>query len=190
MPAERIARSVRELSELAEGFSGQSEEAAAFARRLVETFHQGGRLLLLGSGALGAVSDLVATRFLYRLSLERPLLPAFSLGHDATLASALGRDGQMNQFLARQLKGVAAGGDVVLAFNDGVRDEALLEALAAARQLDCLTALVAPDQEDAGGDPPDFLFRLKAGNPSRIAEGALFFGHLLCELVEGELFGI
>lgn len=190
MPAERVARSIREITQMIEVFPAQGDKLAAFSLRLVEVFNQGGRLLLLGSGALGAIADLVATRFLHRLSLERPSLPAISFSHDPILAAALARDGQSNQYLARQLRAATVGGDIVLAFGDGGRDEAVLEALAAARQLGCMTALVTPPKEDVGGEPPDFLFRLECESPARIAEGSLLFGHLLCELVEGELFGI
>lgn len=190
MPSERIARSIREITQMVETFPPQGDKLAAFSLRLVEVFNQGGRLLLLGSGPLAAVADLVATRFLHRLSIERPSLPAFSFSHDSTLAAALARDGQSSQYLARQLRAATVGGDIVLAFADGGRDEAIHEALAAARQLDCMTALVTPEKEDAGGETPDFLFRLECETPARLAEGALVFGHLLCELVEGELFGI
>lgn len=190
MPSERIARSIREITQMMESFPAQGEELAAFASRLVEAFTQGGRLLLLGSGPLAAVANLVATRFLFRLSLERPPLPALSLCHDATLASALARDGQSPQYLVRQLGTMTSGGDIVLVFAEGGRDEAVQEALAAARQRDCLTAAVIPAREEPGEWMADFLFRLECEAPARLAEGALFFGHLLCELVEGELFGI
>lgn len=190
MPSERIARSIREITQMIEALPSQGEELAAFALRLVEVFTQGRRLLLIGSGPLGAVADLVATRFLHRLSLERPSLPALSLCRDPVLAAALARDGQSAQYLARQLRAATVGGDIVLAFADGGRDEAILEALAAARQLDCTTALVTPGRDESGGENPDFLFRLECETPARLAEGSLLFGHLLCELVEGELFGI
>lgn len=190
MPAERIARSIREISQMIEALPSQREELCAFSLRLVEVFTQGGRLLLFGSGSLGAVADLVATRFLHRLSLERPSLPAVSLCRDSALAAALARDGQSAHYFARQLRAATAGGDIVLAFGDGGRDEAVREALAAARQLDCTTALVTPGREETGGDSPDFHFSLECETPARLAEGALVFGHLLCELVEGELFGI
>ncbi len=190
MSSERIARSVRELAATAESLNLQSDQLLRFAQRLVETFNHGGRLLLVAGGPLAAVADLTAARFLHRLSMERPLLPALSLCHDGVLAASLARDGQTGQFFARQVRAVASGGDIVLALCDGQRDEGVREALAAARQLDCPTACLAPRSQPEPDEPPDFAFHLDAESPARIAEGALLFGHLLCELVEAELFGI
>lgn len=164
-------------------------ELERFAGQVVAKFHQGHRLFLLGSGSLGALAAVVANTFLYRLSLDRPSLPAMALCHDAVLATSLANGGAVRQYFSRQLR-AAANGDVVLAFAEGHHDEALAEGLAAARQLGCLTAVLASEAGDWFGETPDFFFALETDAPARLAEGALFFGHLLCELVERELFGI
>jgi len=191
MGQERINRTVQEhRTVIGEIFTTQSAELAGFSREVVRVFHQGGRLLVLGSGPLGAIADLTANLFLYRLSLERPLLPALSLGHDAVLATALARDGRGHEFFARQLQAAATGQDLVLVFGSSRREEALEEALAVARELGCGTAAVLQGRAELLREPPDFLFRLETDSVPRAVEAALLFGHLLVELVEGELFGI
>ena len=191
MGQERINRTLQEHTTLiGEIFTAQAAELAGFSREVVNVFHRGGRLLVLGSGPLGAIADLTANLFLHRLSLERPLLPALSLGHDAVLATALARDGLAHEFFARQLQAVAAGQDLVLAFGGSRREEALEGALAVAGELGCGTAAVLQGKGDSLRQPPDFLFRLETDSAPRAAEAALLFGHLLVELVEGELFGI
>ena len=168
----------------------QAEAITTFAHAVVEAFTQGGRLLVAGGATLGPLANLVANLFRHRLALERPSLPAISLCHDLPLAAALQRDGQGAQFLARQLRLLAGEGDVLLAFGDGHRDEQLAEALTLARQLGCASALVAQGSGELAAEAPDFLFHIDTPSPARAAEGMLFFGHLLCELVEGELFGV
>jgi D-sedoheptulose 7-phosphate isomerase len=191
MGQDRINRTVQEhRTVIGEIFSTQAAELAGFSREVVSVFHRGGRLLVLGSGPLGAIADLTANLFLHRLSLERPLLPALSLGHDAVLATALARDGRGHEFFARQLQAAATGQDLVLVFGSSRREEALEEALAVARELGCGTAAVLQGRSELLREPPDFLFRLDTESVPRAVEAALFFGHLLVELVEGELFGI
>lgn len=190
MLQERIAISLREHTHiLEETFLGQAGHLASFAEQVVATFNQGGRLLIIGSGSLGAVADLMANLFLHRLSLERPPLPALSLSQNATFASSLARDKQENQVFARQLRIVAGEQDIVLALCDQSRDEALLEGLAEAAQLGCKTA-VLHGKEEFAGEQPDFLFQLATDSPPRTVEATIFFGHLLGELVEKALFGI
>jgi D-sedoheptulose 7-phosphate isomerase len=191
MGQDKIAKALQEhVTLLQEAFQRQANELAGFAKRVVDVFHQGGHLFVLGSGSLGAIANLVANLFLHRLSLERPSLPALSLCHDVTLATALARNRQERQFFAQQLKVMAGAGDVVLAFGDAYRDEALEEALDTARQIGCVTAALTQGKGEMAGEPPDFLFHLETDSTPRAVEGVLFFGHLLCELAEEELFGI
>ncbi|AJF05630.1 D-sedoheptulose-7-phosphate isomerase [Geoalkalibacter subterraneus] len=161
------------------------------ARRLTETFHAGGRLVVIGSGQFGAVADLVASFFNYRLSLERPVLPAVSLCRDSMLGLSLGRDDQLQQFFSRQLQALGGGGDLVLAFSDGARDEAVEEAFAVARGVGSSTAFVFRGREEAFfGEKPDFLFDIETDSTADALEVSHFCGRVLCELVEAELFGL
>jgi D-sedoheptulose 7-phosphate isomerase len=191
MKNQKISNAVKEQRALLEAsFLNQEAALQAFAEQVVSTFTQGGRLLVIGNGSLSAVANLIANLFIHRLSLERPPLPALSLGHDATLATSLVRDGQNRHYFSRQLRTLATASDVVLVLSDGQRDDALTEALSVARQLGCKTAFLAQEKEDLAIETIDFSFPLKTNSIPRMIEGTLFFGHLLCELVEGELFGI
>lgn len=187
----RISNAVNEQKSLLEvSFLERQAALQTFAEQVVATFNQGGRLLVIGNGALGDVANLIANLFLHRLSFERPPLPALSLGHNATLAASLVRDGQNRLYFSRQLRTLANDNDIVLMLADGQRDDALLEALGVARQLGCKIALLAQEKAEIANETVDFSFPLKIASTPRLIEGTLFFGHLLCELVEGELFGI
>lgn len=188
---ERITRIIQDhTAVIGETFSTQAAELASFSREVAKVFHRGGRLLVLGGGPLGAIADLLATLFLHRLSFERPLLPAISLGNDAVLATSLSRDGLGHEFFARQLRTLATAQDMLLVFAGPRREEAVEEALTVAGDLDCGTAVVLHGRGDTLQVPPDFLFRLETDSVPRALECALLFSHLLVELVEGELFGI
>ena len=191
MDQEKIARAVADLAKcLDESFLAAPEPLADFVGEVVATFHRNGRLYLAGSGPLAAVAELVADRFLHRLAFERPQLPVLALGGNTILQQSLARDGLQRQATARQLRLFAASGDILLLFVDGQRDESLAEVLQTARQAGCRTVVVGPPRGEGGDDLVDQRFTLASESPARLAEAALFFGQLLCELVEAELFGI
>ncbi|NIQ97465.1 MAG: SIS domain-containing protein [Desulfuromonadales bacterium] len=175
------------LGELAESHAG---EMGRLALRIVEAFHGEGRLFLVGNGAQAGVAGMVATAFQHQLDFARPALPAVALAHDILLAGSLGREGSGRQFFARQLRSLAASGDTVLVLAGDQRDEAVVDALEAARQIGCTTVVVGTGDDDLLGAPPDFFFPLSSDSAPRTLEAQLFFGHLLCELVEKELFGV
>lgn len=159
-----------------------------FAQEVVKAFHGDGRLLLMANGTLGAVATLVTNLFAHRLSQDRPMLPAIDLCQNTTLATSLIADNQSEQFFARQLRAIARPGDIVLAFDDVRHDPAVREALQTAQELNCRTAKVLIGSEHDGNDS-DYLFCFPQVPQARGIEGAVFFGILLCEVIESELFG-
>lgn len=162
----------------------------SLAEHLVTTFHQGGRLFLVGSGPFGAIAGLVGQTFLHRQTLERPALPAIALTNDAGLATFLAGDEQGSQLFGRQLRALATPQDSVLVLAGTNLYPADREALGTARQLGCQTILVASAQAELSDFLPDISLALPSDSPPRLLETTLFIGNLLCSLVEGALFGI
>ncbi|MDO3377887.1 D-sedoheptulose-7-phosphate isomerase [Geoalkalibacter halelectricus] len=192
MSQERITQSLQQHTALLETFvRDQGAELERLAQVLVASFHAGGRLFVLGSGQFAAVANLVASLFNFRLSLERPQLPAISLSHDPLLALALAREEQAGQYFSRQLRTLGRRGDVVLALCGVPRDEAVEEALAMARQNGNPVAVFFHGREEEYfGERPDHFFLLETESLASALEAALFCGRLACELVEAELFGL
>jgi len=191
MDQEKIDRTIAELGDcLKESFLTNPAAVVDLAQRIVATFHRNGRVFLYGSGPLAAVADLVADRFLHRLAFDRPQLPVLNLAASATLLHSLARDGLQRQAGARQLRMLVGGEDILLLFGDGGRDEGFPELLQAARQAGCGTVVIAPRRNAPEEELVDQQVVIASESPARIAEAALFFGQLLCELVEAELFGI
>jgi D-sedoheptulose 7-phosphate isomerase len=162
----------------------------SLAEHLVATFHQGGRLFLVGSGPFGAIAGIIGQSFLHRQTLERPALPAISLTNDAGLATFLASDEQGSQLFSRQLRALATNQDTVLVLSGTNLSQADREALNTAKQLGCRTILIASEQAESADFLPDTSLALPSDSLPRLLESTLFIGNLLCTLVEGELFGI
>ncbi len=128
-----------------------------FARQVVKVFNGDGRLIVVGSGTLGAVANLVANLFSHRLSIDRPMLPAISLCQNPVLATALSGDNQGDQYFSRQLKTLARSGDIVLVFDDAHHDIAIREAVIVAKGLGCTVSKICLCADNDGGEP-DYLF--------------------------------
>jgi D-sedoheptulose 7-phosphate isomerase len=171
-------------------FLDQKGTLAEFAAHLAATFQNGGRLFLAGNGPFAAIAGLLGQQFLHRQTLERPPLPAMALTHDAGLATFLAAEDLGSQLFSRQLRALAGDQDTFLLLAGTILCPAGREALATARQLGCRTALICAEHAELPDPLPELLLQLPADSLPRLLEGCLFAGHLLCALVEGELFGI
>ena len=191
MTQDKISTAVAQQIALLDPFLLTQKPALnSLAEHLVTTFHQGGRLFLVGSGPFGAIAGLVGQTFLYRQTLERPALHAIALTNDAGLATFLAADEQGSQLFSRQLRSLATDQDTVLAFAGTRLSPADREALSTAQQLDCSTILIASEQAELANILPDITLSLPSDSLPRLLENSLFIGNLLCTLVESELFGV
>jgi D-sedoheptulose 7-phosphate isomerase len=191
MTQDKISIAVGQQIALLDPFLLSKKEAlTGLAKNLVATFHQGGRLFLVGSGPFVAIAGLIGQTFLHRQTLERPALPAIALTNDAGLTTFLAADDQGSQLYSRQLRALATNQDTVLVLAGTVICPAAQEAIATAQQLGCRTILVASNQAGPADISPDISLTIPSDSLPRLLESSLFIGNLLCTLVEGELFGI
>ena len=191
MTQDKISTAVAQQISLLDPFLlTQKPMLNSLAEHLVATFHQGGRLFLVGSGPFGAIAGLIGQTFLHRQTLERPALPAIALTNDAGLATFLASDEQGSQLFSRQLRALATDQDTVLVLAGTNLTPTDREALGTARQLGCRTILIASEQAELADTRTDISLSLPSNSLPRLLESTLFIGNLLCTLVEGELFGI
>lgn len=191
MPSDRITAIVEQNKALLDPFLlSQKALLEDFAASLVSTFHQEGRLLLIGSGPFGSLAGLLGQLFIHRQTMDRPALPAIPLTQDVGLATFLAADDQSQQFFSRQLRALATGRDTVLALAGTELSAAVSDGLETARNLGCRTALLCSDRLTLPSSPPDLVIALPGETMPRLLEGCLLTGNILCTLVEAELFGI
>ncbi len=161
----------------------------SYAKTLAESFASGQRLLIVASGSLAGVSTTLANAFLYRLEMERPCLPVVALNPPDGLAMLLSVNDDIEQIFSCQLQAQASEADHVL-FLAGSASAALINVHKTAIDIGCTTAVICiGDEASWKKENPGLLVPLMAPSSARGIEAALFFGHMLCELVEAELFG-
>lgn len=170
--------------------ANQAEELERLAQRLTELFAEGGRLLTTGTGMLQFVAQMTAAQFAHRLDFHRPALPAICLGSDALLFSTMVTSGDYEQSLVRHYRILANDRHLVLFFSDGQPDSALKRLRDELLDQDVPVVLVsaAGTEDPLHSDENTQCLNLAVSAKARQIELMQFTGHLLCELVEAELF--
>jgi phosphoheptose isomerase len=169
----------------------QCSQALLNAARVVsESFRQGGKLLLCGNGGSAADCQHTAAEFVNRLSkdFERPGLPAISLTTDTSFMTAIANDYGFDALFARQVETLGKAGDVLLGISTSGRSPNVVQALQAAKNKGMHTILLtgnSPNLEQVA----DIVIGVPSDHTQYIQETHLAIEHLLCSLVETELFG-
>jgi D-sedoheptulose 7-phosphate isomerase len=164
-------------------FSVEAEQIAQACWAMARRFHQGGRLLAFGNGALATDAQHVAVEFVHPVIVGKRALPALALTNDsATLSSQ--NDGEAETPFVRQVKALARPSDIALGFSLDGHSANVAAALEAAKQKGLLTLGLAGAE---GGQfrtlGLDFCFVVHSGDPLVIQETHETLYHILWELV-------
>lgn len=189
---ERLTKSCQLISaQTALLAESQGTTLISIARELAEIFTRGGQLILAGQGPLQAVAQQLATAFSHQLGFERPPLPAIVLGTDPVFTAALIAVQQEQDLLAREYRCYSESDHMLLIFSASQASAQIRQLISHFEEGRSLVVIGADKSEAMSAERrPSHNLVLPADSPARLAELGLICGHLLCELVEGELFGV
>jgi D-sedoheptulose 7-phosphate isomerase len=168
-----------------EALHAQIAQAVALC---VEALRDGKKILFAGNGGSAADAQHWAGELVSRFYYDRPGLPAIALTTDTSILTAIGNDYGYDYTFARQIEALGQAGDVFVAISTSGRSKNILRALDAAQQKG---VKVIGFTGAGGGDMADrcaICFKVPSDETPRIQEGHEFIGHLLCALIETEIF--
>jgi D-sedoheptulose 7-phosphate isomerase len=150
---------------------------------------RGGRVYFFGNGGSAADAQHWAAELSGRFYIDRPALPAFALGTNASEVTAIANDYGYADVFARPLRGFAGPDDVAVGISTSGNSENVVRALAAAREKGALAVAFT----GAGGGQmaavADVLLAVPSRRTPRVQEGHEVLGHTFCALVERIVFG-
>ncbi len=158
---------------------------------LVSSFRAGNKLLLCGNGGSAADCQHIATEFIIRLSheIERPAIPAIALTTDTSNLTAGGNDIGFENVFARSIQGLGQNGDVLLAISTSGNSLNILKAADAAKAKGMKIIGFSGGTGGKLKQLVDVNIGIPSNNVQRIQEGHINVAHIICELVETELYG-
>lgn len=161
---------------------GRSAEICAAA------LTRGNKVMFAGNGGSAADAQHLAAELVGRLSRERSALPAIALTADSSVLTALGNDYGFEEVFSRQVEGLGARGDVLVAISTSGRSKNILRALTAAHG----KGIIAIGMTGSGGGDMRALCKsclcVPAHDTQRIQEAHIVLGHIICGLVERAMF--
>ena len=166
-------------------FTEQAGDVVAACHAMAVRFHQGGKLLVFGTGGPSTDAQHVAVEFVHPVIVGKRALPAISLTSDvATVTGVAQRDGLAGIF-AHQLRYLAEPADIALGICTDGTSPAVLTGLEAAHDLGLLTiALVGGGGGAIAASPAvDHLLATSSDDPRIVKEMHVTTYHVLWELV-------
>lgn len=155
---------------------------------VVETFRSGRKLIVMGNGGSAADSQHFAAEIVGRFKMERKALPAIALSTDTSILTAVGNDYGFDSVFSRQVEALASAGDIVFGISTSGNSPNVLKALQLARERGCRTVGLLGKDGGSIKSACDHSLIVPTSDTPRIQEAHITIIHIICDLIEKELF--
>jgi D-sedoheptulose 7-phosphate isomerase len=188
---ERIKQQLKDSLELKKKLMESATLVAEIEKTtavIIDSLRKGHKIMFAGNGGSAADAQHLAAELVNKFNFDRPALPALALTTDTSVITSVGNDSSFNQVFARQIQALGNDGDIFIAISTSGNSHNLIEALKVAKQKKIITIGLTGASGGLMKDLCDILILVPSDNTPRIQEAQILIGHIICSIVEEELF--
>ena len=159
------------------------------ARKTIDTYKAGNKTLIAGNGGSAADAQHLAGEFVSRFYFDRPGLPSIALTTDTSILTAIGNDYGFENIFARQVQANGIEGDLFIGISTSGNSPNIIRALEECSKKGIATVGLTGESGGKMTDLCDYCIKVPSNETPRIQEAHIMIGHIICSVVEEELFG-
>ena len=175
-----------ETKKLVQGLSPQIEKSVHL---IINALRNNKKILIAGNGGSASQASHIAAEFLGRYKKERKGLPCINLTAENSFMTAWSNDYSYDTVFERQLQALAHLGDVFIAISTSGNSTNIIKAVEAAKNLNLHVIGFLGKKGGKLKGSCDIEIIIPSDNTPVIQENHLMIMHIICELVDKELFG-
>lgn len=167
------------------------KELVNLACLMVMTLRQGGKIMIFGNGGSAADAQHMAAEFVNRFLINRRPLAAIALTTDTSTITAIGNDFSFDEIFSKQVQALGKAEDLALGISTSGGSVNVIKGIEVAKEIGMRTAVLTGGLDGDGGELgrlADVTLNVPTPKTQHIQEVHLWVEHILCELVEREIF--
>ncbi len=164
------------------------ETVGQVADLMSDALRNGKRVLWCGNGGSAADAQHLAAELSGRFYYDRPPLNSEALHCNTSYLTAVANDYGYDLIYSRMIDGACHPGDVLVGISTSGNSKNICNAFMKAKELGVITVAMTGG---SGGDMKelaDYLLNVPSTDTPRIQESHIMLGHIICEIVEAQLF--
>lgn len=156
---------------------------------ITEVFKNGNSVYFAGNGGSAADAQHLAAEFSGRFYKDRKALPSDALHCNTSYLTAVANDYSYDVIYARLLEGLAKPGDILVGISTSGNSGNIVKAFEMAKTIGVITIGFTGSNGGKMKELSDYLINVPSNTTPRIQESHILVGHIICELVEKNIFG-
>lgn len=163
-------------------------QVTGLAHAMARALASGKKVVFFGNGGSAGDAQHLAAELTGRYMVERSGLAALTLTANTSALTAIANDYSYDAVFARQLEALGRPDDVAIGITTSGKSANVVCALEAARAKRMVTAVLTGHSGGVLISGVDYCVRIPSDCTPRIQEAHILTGHILCEIIEHELF--
>ena len=189
---DKILSDLNEHNSLVENIISNEELVSKIqdiTKKIVESYKNNGKLVLFGNGGSASDAQHISGELVNKFKIDRPMLNSIALNVNTTILTSIANDISYDEVFARQVEHLVDHKDIVIGLTTSGNSKNVIKGLITAKNKGALT--IAFTGKDGGKvkEVADVVVNVPSDNIQRIQEMHITIGHIICEIVEQELFG-
>ncbi|MDA9337215.1 SIS domain-containing protein [Planktomarina temperata] len=153
----------------------------------VTCLKNGGKIIFCGNGGSFADAQHLSAEFTSRFMFDRPALASIALGTNNSGITAMANDYGYKNVFSRELDAVGQIGDFLIAMTTSGNSLNILNAVELAQKTGIQSLVLTGSSGGEIAAKADCL-HIPSEDTPRIQESHILIGHIVCQLVEQEMF--
>ncbi len=154
----------------------------------VEAFRNDKKMLFCGNGGSASDAQHIAAELSGRFYSDRPSLYAEALHVNSSYMTAVANDYGYDETYARMLEACGRKGDVLVGISTSGNSPNVVKALEKANAIGLTTIGFTGSKGGKMKDVCDIMIKVPSDDTPRIQEVHILVGHIICQLIEEEMF--
>jgi D-sedoheptulose 7-phosphate isomerase len=156
--------------------------------KIVLAFKNGNKVLFCGNGGSAADAQHLAAEFSGRFYTDRKALPAEALHCNTSYLTAVANDYSFDVIYSRLIDGIGKKADILIGLSTSGNSTNIIKAFEKAKEKGMMTIGFTGETGGKMKDVSDILLNVPSTDTPRIQECHIMLGHIICQLVEENLF--
>ena len=165
------------------------ERIEQVAKACVTLYRNKRKTILAGNGGSAADAQHIAAELVGRYGFDRASIPSLALTTDSSNLTAIGNDYGYDKVFSRQLEGMGQEGDLFIGISTSGNSQNVINAFESAKKMGITTVALVGRDGGKMAKLADIALIVPSDITPRIQESHILIGHMLCDIIEKELFG-
>lgn len=159
------------------------------ANAFIEAYKSGKKTRFCGNGGSAGDAQHIAAELSGRFYFDRPPLDSEALHVNSSYLTAVANDYSYDAVYARMVEAQGQEGDILVGISTSGNSGNVVAAMKKAKEKGMRTVAFTGEGGGKMAELADYLIAIPSNDTPRIQEVHILVGHIICQVVEEELFG-